>query len=65
MRKLSGELVIYETVSDIQAAHIDFGISSVNALGNTMRGDGGGGLYKIASTQAAGPSKIQSADGQY
>jgi hypothetical protein len=25
----------------------------------------GGGLYKIASTQAAGPGKIQSADGQY
>jgi hypothetical protein len=65
MRKLLGELVIYETVSDIIAANIDFGISSVNALGNTMRGDGGGGLYKIASTQAAGPGKIQSADGQY
>ena len=47
MRKLLGELVIYETVSDIIAANIDFGISSVNALGDTMRGDGGGGLYKI------------------
>jgi hypothetical protein len=45
MRKLLGELVFYDTISDIKGAHIDTGISIVSALGNVMRGDGGGGLY--------------------
>jgi hypothetical protein len=65
MRKLLGETVVYDTVNDIKVAHIDSGVSSINALGNATPGDGLGGLYKFAATQSPGMNKIQSADGQY
>jgi hypothetical protein len=65
MRHLLGELVAYETLNDLELYHIDSGVSQINLLGNTTPGDGGGGLYRIATTQAPGPNKVQSGDGQY
>ena len=65
LNKLISELVVYDTVTDVQAATIDAGISSISTLGNLVRGDGGNALYVLSSLQQAGPNKIQSADGQY
>jgi hypothetical protein len=65
MRNLLGELVAYDTVADVGNAHIDTGISSINVLGDSAVGDGGGGLYRLSPVQSPGADKIRSADGQY
>jgi hypothetical protein len=65
LNNLISELVVYDTVTDVQAATIDAGISSISTLGNLVRGDGGNALYVLSSLQQAGANKIQSADGQY
>jgi hypothetical protein len=65
MRNLLGELVAYDTVVDVGNAHIDTGISSINVLGDSAVGDGGGGLYRLAPVQSPSVDKIQSADGQF
>jgi hypothetical protein len=65
LRGLIDELVPYNTITDVQNARIDVGISAINVLGNATLGDGGGGVYMISPTQAPGSGIIQSADGQY